>query len=865
MKKIKKVLLSCLAVLLVGVICYGVWYFNRYVFYDDYKAFIQKDTIVESTEFAALTDSEVNVEGMVLVAENTNFKLYTDTTTGYLAIYDKKSKETIYSNPLDADSDPIAKDINISYLKSQLIVEYYNESLALSVYNSFDHCVAFEQLEMESIPNGIRYIYTLGDTSSATGIVPIYITQERLDQYLNVLNDMGEESYAKYVSKRYKESNTIEGFLELSSAAQTGMATLSKLNKYMEMAGYTQEDFIADMESSGVEANIPMSFVVPVDYMINEDGMLATIHTDQIKENGGGRVAKIQLLRYMDAGTSTEEGYMVLPNGSGSIMNFNNGRYTAADYSQYIYGIDPLMSDYVIVEKTEDPKLSMFGISKQKHDMLVTIEKGASVTSINACVAGKYNSYNFVYPTFFLRGSEIMGFSGQTGNESLVTIIEEDIYDTALSVQYSILPQEYKGYSGMANFYRDQLIADGVLTRQEGSNTLPFYLDVIGAVKRTSYILGSQYRETFSVTDYKEANEIVDELNTEGINRLVMNYQGWFNGGFYHNAPEDIDLVKKLGSEKELEQLSDKVSQNGGRFYADVAFQKVTYISKHFKGSKEASRYYASSEEAIFGQVNPVSLYKFSSLGYSETVYYMLSPRFLPRYVEGFIDDINSIDISGISLRDLGNSLISDKRRTELINREEALDVVKGQFERLKTTGKNLMVDNANDYSFGYATDIINAPLAHNDFSMVNYEIPFYQMILHGCVDYTGTAINLQDYTERNDVILKLLEYGAAPHFTFTYADSTELKYTGLNHLYSTTFANWKQDAVEVYTELNRVLQHVQGATIVEHQFLDLAGGVKKISYDNGVSIYVNTTNKAFTSGDVVIPAKGYEMEGVNE
>ena len=332
MKKLKRILLSCLAVLLVGVISYGVWYLNRYTFYDDYKDYIQKSTAVEGTEFKALTDQKVDVEGMVLVAENETFKLYTDTASGNLAIYDKKSKETIYSNPKDVDNDVIAKDINISYLKSQIIIEFYNEALALSVYNSYDHCVALGQLEMQSIPNGIRYIYTLGDTSSPTGIVPIYITEERLEQYLKVLTDMGEEANAKYIRKRYKESDEVDGFLELASSAKTGMATLSKLNKYFEMAGYTQEDFIADMESSEVEADLPMSFVIPVDYVLNEEGMLATIHTDQIKENSGGRVARIQLLRFMDAGSSSEEGYLVLPNGSGSIMTFNNGRHAAQEY-----------------------------------------------------------------------------------------------------------------------------------------------------------------------------------------------------------------------------------------------------------------------------------------------------------------------------------------------------------------------------------------------------------------------------------------------------------------------------------------------------------------------------------------------------
>jgi hypothetical protein len=180
-------------------------------------------------------------------------------------------------------------------------------------------------------------------------------------------------------------------------------------------------------------------------------------------------------------------------------------------------------------------------------------------------------------------------------------------------------------------------------------------------------------------------------------------------------------------------------------------------------------------------------------------------------------------------------------------------------------TGKSLLLNQANDYAFPYATDIENVPMAHNDFSMVNYEIPFYQMILHGYVNYSGTSINLMDYSNRSEVILKLLEFGAAPHFTFSYEDSTELKYTGLNEFYSTTFDNWKDDAISIYNEANAVLKNVQGASIVKHENLDVDARVKKITYDNGVIIYVNATNTAFSTGNLEIPANGYEMEGVNE
>ena len=63
-------------------------------------------------------------------------------------------------------------------------------------------------------------------------------------------------------------------------------------------------------------------------------------------------------------------------------------------------------------------------------------------------------------------------------------------------------------------------------------------------------------------------------------------------------------------------------------------------------------------------------------------------------------------------------------------------------------------------------------------------------MLVHGCIDYTGKAINLDDSFDQKDSVLTMIEYGSAPHFTFTGKQSSDMKYTGLNSLYSTTYKN---------------------------------------------------------------------------
>ena len=119
-----------------------------------------------------------------------------------------------------------------------------------------------------------------------------------------------------------------------------------------------------------------------------------------------------------------------------------------------------------------------------------------------------------------------------------------------------------------------------------------------------------------------------------------------------------------------------------------------------YSGSFETSRYYGAGYVARFGAHNPATLRITSSLGYDENIYDLISPKFLKRYVDAFIKKFGRLDVGGIGLRDLGDEVHSDKKRTEFINREEALDIVKAQLDKLAGTGKNILINGGNDYSF---------------------------------------------------------------------------------------------------------------------------------------------------------------------
>ncbi|MCM1307315.1 MAG: DUF5696 domain-containing protein [Butyrivibrio sp.] len=851
-----KIILAVLGVAVVIVAAVVIYNTVHYKLYDGYKKYLTDYEYEEGSEFTAKSESKSDVEGMVLVAENDILKLYTDTETANVAVYDKRNGKITYSNPIDLEDDPIANESNKNDLRSQLIIDYYNTARNMGTYDSYSKSVQEGRFEVESIENGVRYIYTIGDFSEVSlGLVPRFITKEKLDEVCANLSDVKGRSLAK----RYESFNESKGMYELNQNAQNSFVIIRSIEEYFIEAGWTEEDYDEQAELAGEDENETMSFVIPVEYRLADDGINVSVPAKGIQEKGGGKLYNIKLLSYFGAAGTDKDGYIVVPNGSGSLINYNNGKTADAVYSQYVYGLDPLVANYTQLGTTQDARLPLCAMCEGDEGLLMTVEDGAATAYFTAGVSGKNNSYNYMNTTFVVRGFDLLSMFGTTGNEADLPILEEDFYDANYTVRYTMLDDTHSGYSGVANYYRERLVAEGVFTEKTESGDIPFYYDIIGGAKATSSFVGIQYLKQLEMTTFDEAKQISLDLSDKGIKNQVMNYQGWSNGGYFADVYDKITKLGKLGGKKDLEALNDSLAADGGTLFVDVPFQNVTDISKRYKSSSENSRYYAGGYVAQLGVLGFTNYRTTSTLGYDENITNLLSPKFLTRYVDGFIDDAKDIDVDGISLRDLGNVLHSDKKRTNVIDREQALDIVLAQFEKLNGLDRDIMVSDGNAYTFAYADHIINAPISHNSFSIIDEEIPLYEMVIHGYINYAGKQLNYHDAPNTNEITLRMIEYGASPHYLFTWESAYEMKDTALNKFYATKYTNWSDDAVEMYNTVNSALSKVSGETIVEHEIIQ--EGVKKITYSNGAEIYVNYTSSEVKVGSVTVPAESFAVE----
>ncbi len=702
--------------------------------------------------------------------------------------------------------------------------------------------------------NDTLKLYTKVDTAE----VAVYDKRSGVITYSNPV-DTDDDTVANDTNKNYMRSQFTLSYYD----ADTNSGTFNS---------YADSVALGQVKAEGIEGGIrytydvgkltstgateAIHFIIPVEYRLEADHLNVSVPVKGIEEYGSGQLYRIQLLRFMGAASSQEDGYMVVPNGSGSIINFNNGKMASGMYSQYVYDIDPLAANLVSMENLATARLAMFGICREKSSVLASIEEGATTAVIMAGTGGLDTSYNYVCPAFVLRIADNLRMFGDATQD--VYVVEQDMYDVDITVRYTFLNDDYSGYSGLARYYREKLVSEGKLPEYDpGESDIPLYYDIIAAVKEDAHFLGVQYLNTFAMTTFDQASLINQDLKNRGVDNQIINLQGAFNGGYYHDVASDIRLVGALGGKAALEDFSDQVNENGGSVYLDVAFQQVSQADEHYPSDMESARYYGAGYVAHFGLINPTTLSNTSGLGYMENRYSLISPKYLPRYVEKFAGALNNYDVEGVSLRDLGSVLVSDKKRTAPITRDEARQVVEAQFDRIAQTGKKILTNQANDYAFIYSNAILNAPMTGSDITIVDANIPLYEMILHGYIPYSSELLNYENSDDMDKTVLKLIEYGASPHYQFTYTEASRMKLTALNRFYNTTYSSWQESVVNTYNQVNAALSGLNNETITSHEVLG-DGNVRKIVYSDSTTIYVNYGDEAVTVDGVTIDPVSY-------
>ena len=123
-------------------------------------------------------------------------------------------------------------------------------------------------------------------------------------------------------------------------------------------------------------------FLIPLEITLTQTGIRATVALDEIQERSDRiLLTSVTVLPNFGAAQANDEGYMLLPDGSGMLADFSTRSFT---YSQRIYG-----KDYAVVNTTssgssQTARMPIYGMKHENAAFLSVISSGAARAYVEA-------------------------------------------------------------------------------------------------------------------------------------------------------------------------------------------------------------------------------------------------------------------------------------------------------------------------------------------------------------------------------------------------------------------------------------------------------------------------------------------------
>ncbi len=401
MKKSKKILSLFLAVLMLCGVLTG---FSVTVSADETTA-TETATTEEDAELDYLTDvfetPEAKLATMKLKLTKGDYELYSDATSGEVAVRNTATGQILFTNPYDVGTSSATDSIKYQLL-SQIIIKYTDNGKERE-FTSYEYASMRDQITVKNIKNGIRVEYIIG-REEARHLVPRVIENSRfrekllgpmleyygLDKNLNISSEdvvdengnvtqkgMTEEEYSATVPfalrqliayyggrdgmksiARQKTDSLKEKLIQTYPVLKKkpdmefwvfdGTASSTQLEKQENMIrtaapDYSYEDMDYDHQLTEYESNEtnPPVFKMALEYTLEDDGFTVRLPVNGLSYNESlYQLTSISVLPYMGCGNNTYDGYVFYPDGSGTLFAMEDMPNTTTSVSSKVYGVD---------------------------------------------------------------------------------------------------------------------------------------------------------------------------------------------------------------------------------------------------------------------------------------------------------------------------------------------------------------------------------------------------------------------------------------------------------------------------------------------------------------------------------------------
>ena len=688
------------------------------------------------------------------------------------------------------------------------------------------------------------------DTVESQIILKDKLTQE---EWRSTPDDIAQDKRATGVNKINRQSDLIVQYHNTSYVT-------NQVNSYT--GAIKKGDFTWELIENGVAIRYyfpKQGFVIPVQYVLEEDCLAASIISEGIEEEvwedpdtdpeKKQSVMNVALLPFMGAAGSDDEGYLIIPDGSGALIHFNNGRTGAAIYQQDVYGRDDALTIRKAATTTYDVNMPLFGIVRNGRALMAVVENGDYQAQLNAMVNGQLTGYSNAYfaaQYIHMEANTIMPGSEHSTDVMLPTNTFRDMGN--FTVRYYPLAAENATYADVAAAYRAQLglkesIADAA-TQQ---------LEMVASIPSIDTFLGVPYESVRVLTSYEQAAQTLRDFAAEGLNDLTLRYTGWSRQSVRGKMVTGLDLDKRLGGKKAFDGLRQAVKETGAEMVL-----AVDLIDIYEDGNGYWSLFAATDSVNSTAKQVPEFL---QSTGYQDPEgkpWYLLSPDKVPEAARKLAENLSG-QVEGISLSVLGNTVYSSFGKTG-ISRTSAGAYWTDALKTLSGSMQNLSARTASSYAFPYIQQVDSAPCASSRFEVTDTEIPFYQMVTHGAMVLYTEPVN-EDGNVRK-ALLRAIEYGMYPSWRVIAGDTALLSGTDYASWHAASLDAWREEIKNTAAWM-APLGVYAGMQMTGHE--QVTATLSVTTYANGDMVLVNYGSEDAEHLGVTVPALGYAIKEVSE
>lgn len=539
------------------------------------------------------------------------------------------------------------------------------------------------------------------------------------------------------------------------------------------------------------------------------------------------------------------DGYMLVPDGNGALIYLDDkeGRFDSG-YVQKVYGNDVgvgesyvlslLWDKYETHNSSEQILAPVYGMVHTEDEMgyLAVIETGEEEASIYATPNGAYSAYNWVTASFRKCATYIQPTSNSGGSVTKVT--DRIKYD--IKIRYLFVDGEEANYAGLAKRYREYLLEKNELTQM--SDDFKVRLDFLGSDVENWMM----WKKSVSVTTVDNIREIYEDLETEGVTDILSLYKGWQDGGICNLPVITLDVENSIGGKRELLNLMEECEETGIDFYLYT----------------DAIRANPETGNTTFQTVKKMDkrLYKEENYKTVYDTFVFWTPQKTADNLLTLENNLLKQGANNLALSGIGNTLFTYTMGDTMQTRSVGKYVYEEALQEL-TENMNLLMEEPAACYWRYAKAMVDMPISDSDYIYTDQSVPFLSIALKGMVPMYGDYVNFE--ANEREYFLKLVETGINPSFYLTYENPSELIYTNSSDVYSSQYSVYRNQIIDYYRELKSVNEAVKGSFITDHKMLE--NNVTVVSYENGVTIYINYGETDEKADGVTVPALSYCLQ----